>query len=256
MRAVILAAGLSWRLGSGFPPKSLFEFGGESLLLRHLSILSWCGVRDIVVGTGYREHLVNAELGRYRGAARVRTVFNPDFQEGNIVTLWRLAEALDCGEDVIVMDADVLYDFRLLERLLRSDQSSCLLFDRDYEPGEEPVKVCIRAGRVVEFGKIVDPAVQYDYQGESVGFFKLAAGVARRLRETVEHFIQHGQREALYEEAIRALLLHDDAVTIGYEEVTGLPWTEIDFHADLDRARRDVVPRLAALPTKKDHDAA
>lgn len=253
-KAIILAAGIGWRMGGGYPPKSLFEFGGRSLLMRHVDMLGACGVGEIVVGVGYRHHLVNAELEHCRGA-RVSTVYNPDFREGNIVTLWHLREHLDCGEDVMLMDADVLYDMRLLRRLVASAHASCLLLDRHCDPGEEPVKACVRGRRIVEFGKTIDPTVDCDFHGESVGFFKLSASCAARLREVVDGFIARGERDTMYEEALRALLQADADPTFGFEDVTGLPWIEIDFHSDLERARRDVLPRLHHLPEQAD-DAA
>ena len=128
MKAIIMAAGLGWRLGAGSPPKSLYEFGGKSLLLRHLAHLSALGIVDVVVGTGYRRHLIEAEIA---GISTVRTVYNPRFHEGNIVTLWQLAEELDCSQDVILMDADVLYDARLLAALVDSVHTNCLLLDRN-----------------------------------------------------------------------------------------------------------------------------
>jgi choline kinase len=32
---------------------------------------------------------------------------------------------------------------------------------------------------------------------------------------------------------------------VGFEEITGLPWTEIDFPHDLEYARNEVIPALA-----------
>ncbi len=48
---------------------------------------------------------------------------------------------------------DVLYDERLMARLLDSALPDCLLLDREIEPGDEPVKLCVRDGRIVDFRK-------------------------------------------------------------------------------------------------------
>lgn len=241
MKAIIMAAGIGWRLGEGSPPKSLYEFGGKSLLLRHVEYLNRLGVTNIVVGTGYRSHLMRAEL---TGIAGVRTVYNPDYREGNIVTLWCMAEELDCAEPVILMDADVLYDERLLATLLRSAHPNCLLVDRDVELDDEPVKVCISDGEIVDFSKTPDPGLTPEVIGESVGFFKLSAEGARQLREAIDILVGEGARELLYEEAIRKLILETPDRFIGFEDITGLPWTEIDFAHDLEHARRNILPRL------------
>ena len=47
-----------------------------------------------------------------------------------------------------------------------------------------------------------------------------------------------------YEEAIRDLILADPS-RFRAEDVTDLAWTEIDFEADVAKARDDVMPKLA-----------
>lgn len=246
MRALILAAGVGWRLGgnTGHPPKSLLRFDGKSLLERHLEILFAQGVQEVVVGVGYQAERVRAEIERCPMAGRVHAVFNPDYREGNVVTLWCLREHLSRGGEVIVMDADVLYHRHVMETLVRSPHRNCFLVDRNLEPGDEPVKLCIRDGRIVEFRKQVDPGLEYEFAGESVGFFKLSPELAERLRAAAEGYVERGEREAFYEEALRDLLLQDDGAAFGFEEVTGMPWIEIDFAEDVQRAMEDVFPRI------------
>ena len=44
-----------------------------------------------------------------------------------------------------------------------------------------------------------------------------------------------------YDDVLRAMVLAD---RFGLEDVTGLPWTEIDFPADVSRARDEVLPQI------------
>ena len=248
MKAVILAAGIGMRLGggAGAPPKCLLEFGGKSLLLRHLRILESVGVSRVAIGVGYEAGMVETELARYEGAMDVVTVFNPDYRQGNIVTLWRLRGELEDGGPVLLMDADVLYDHRIMAQLVSSPSPNCFLMDREFEPGDEPVKLCLREGRVVEFGKQVDDALEFDLQGESVGFFKLSPDIAGQLTVIAERFMAEGRTEAFYEEALRILALDAGGTRFGVEDITGLPWIEIDFPRDIETARQTVLPSLAA----------
>jgi choline kinase len=32
--------------------------------------------------------------------------------------------------------------------------------------------------------------------------------------------------------------------TFGYEDITGLPWIEIDFPQDIQRAQNDILPQI------------
>ncbi len=136
----------------------------------------------------------------------------------------------------------------MLARLQRSEHANAFLLDRELEPGDEPVKLCLRGGRPVEFRKRPDPAAgPFEVVGESVGFFRFDPDVAARLAAAVEDHVESDRLDEPHEEAIRDLV-RADPEAFGVEDVTGLPWIEIDFPADLERARREVLPRLADSP--------
>lgn len=250
MKAVVLAAGVGRRLGGGpdQPPKSLLRFGHQSLIARHIEILRHCGIESTLVVTGYKAALVQDELVHIRAFEEnfTRCALNPDFEAGSIVSLWTARHELTSGADILLMDADVLYDYRLLKQLVESRHVNCFLMDRDIEPGEEPVKLCVRDGRLVDFHKTVRNA--YDYCGESVGFFRLSPEVASRLALFAESYLSNNRRGEWYEEAIRDLLLESPTDTFGFEDVTGMPWIEIDFPEDVARAEREILPRLENPP--------
>ncbi|NIR29465.1 MAG: phosphocholine cytidylyltransferase family protein [Gammaproteobacteria bacterium] len=246
MLALIMAAGTGRRLaGSGYDvPKVLLRFGGRSLLERHVTLLERAGVDRLVVATGYGAQSVERELARLSPSPAVQTVHNPAYHEGSMVTLWQCRAALESGEDVLLMDADVLYDARLLAPLLGSPHRNCLLIDRGFEPGEEPVKVCVREGRAVELRKQIDPELVYDYEGESVGFFRLSGEAARHLAAIAGRYVRRGLRGAPHEEALRDLVRGEAGGPFGFEDVTGLPWIEIDFPEDVRRAGTKILSRL------------
>jgi choline kinase len=248
MRAIMLAAGVGARLGGGddHPPKALLEFGGKSLLRRHIEILRHAGIGELAVVTGYRADLIEAEIARAGGTGFARTILNPDYREGSIVSLWAARHALVEGGDILLMDADVLYDRRMIDRLMTTSHENCFLLDRDFEPGDEPVKVCVRGGSIVDFEKRVEG--EHDLRGESVGFFRFSPEIAARLAAAAEADAASdgasGRRQRMYEQAIREILLDSPASAFGYEDVTGVPWIEIDFPEDIERARIDILPRL------------
>ena len=245
MDALILAAGVGNRLGElgGDRPKSLLEFGGRSLLARHLDALAAVGVERLTVCVGYRHDAIEAELARH-ARMPVTTVHNPHYREGSVRSLWTARAALGSGTDILLMDADVLYAGHLLETLVRSRHPNCLLLDRDLPPGDEPVKICVRDGRIVEFRKIPDPAIRWDFAGESVGFFKFGPAAAAELAAGTERYIDQQREHEAYEEAIRDMVL-TQSQPLAFEDITGQPWIEIDFPDDVRRARDDILPRIA-----------
>ena len=242
--ALLLAAGVGARLGDSAEnrPKALLRFGGKTLLQRHLDVLASCGIHDIVIAVGFRADLIAEEIARLDVGIRVTLVENPRYTEGSVVSLWTLRDSLNSGGPLLLMDADVLYDERMIDSLVSSRHPLCLLMDRDLEAGDEPVKICVRDGRIVDFRKIVD--TPHDFHGESVGFFKLSEAAARDLAAAADRYVAAGRSDEPYEEALRDVLLMDAADVAGYEDVTGVPWIEIDFPQDVVRARDEILPRL------------
>ena len=245
MKAVMLAAGIGVRLESTFPrppPKVLLRFGGKSLLERHIRILKRQGIDELVLGIGYQCTEIEREIRVLGAQDFVRTVFNEDYRQGNIVTLWTLRDELCCGDTVLLMDADILYDEELPRRLTGSPHRNCLLLDRDLESGDEPVKVCIRNGEIVEFRKWL--SAKFDYCGESVGMFKLSSSAARSLIAQTQLYVRQDRLHEAYEEAIRDVLLTSPPGTFAVVDITGLPWIEIDFAEDIARAESTILPRI------------
>ncbi len=241
MKAIILAAGVGRRLGVDHP-KCLLDFDGRSLLQRHLDILVDHGIDDITIGVGHLADQVENAISESGHAEKVQTVFNPDFAKGSVLSLWTMRSSI-AGEDVILMDADVLYDERMISRLIETQQDSAFLLDRGFEEGDEPVKLCVRDGVVVEFRKQLASDLEFDFYGESVGFFRFGPAITERLAQRVEFYRNENLLEEHYEEAIRDLML-ETPNAIGYEDVTGIPWVEIDFPEDIVRAKNDILPKI------------
>ena len=252
MRAIILAAGRGSRLsqsqGSQLP-KCLLKFGGVSLLERHLRLLQAVGVQEVVMALGFEHQQVAAELARLAalGLPRAEIHINERFTLGSVLSVHVVAEAMRRGGEVLLMDADVLYDERIAQALAGgAAPGNRILIDRGFEMGEEPVKVCVRDGIPVELRKQVAPGLRYDTIGESVGFFRLDESAARRFADLVAQYVDSGRSNLPHEETLRDLILERSQV-FQIVDVTGAPWLEIDFPADIERANREVLPRLQCL---------
>ncbi len=237
MKAIILAAGRGERLGeaAGGRPKCLLQFGGETLLQRHIGILNDLGAQRIIIVTGYRHRDIAAELATLRSAAPVETILNPDYETGSVVSLDCAYDHLAGGAHCILMDADVLYEPAILGRLFATRYGNCFLLDREFEPGDEPVKLCVAGATPVEFSKQPDAHIPWDFQGESVGFFRFDGAVCRRLALQARSYLESNRREEPYEEVIRDLLMETPRL-FRFEDITGQDWIEIDFPADVERA--------------------
>ena len=117
MKAVILAAGVGRRLSEVLKqPKSLLAFNGRSLMQRHLENLARVGVTEICLCLGYEHEKILSGIQCPAGV-QLSHRFNPDYREGSMISLWTMREDFDAEEDVLLMDADVLYEFSILASL-------------------------------------------------------------------------------------------------------------------------------------------
>ncbi len=245
MNAIIYAAGRATRLGPAFAerPKILLEVGGRTLLDWHAERLAEVGVENLYLVTGHRREQIAAvlpELSAKHGL-RLYELHNPDFTEGSVVSMQVSLGVIEPSrEPVLIMDGDVIYDSELLRRLVRSRYASAGLIDFSYrDVDDDPVMVPIRDGWPVEFMK--QWRGEADRIGESVGFFKFAAEHIPALVEGTRKRMTGLSRRDSIDEVIRDVV---KAGLVGFEEITGLPWTEIDFPHDLEYARNEVIPAL------------
>ena len=246
MKAIMLAAGIGARLekGADFPPKTLLRFGGKTLLQRHAKILRHCGIEELVMGVGYQAQRIQREIADLGIGNFVRIVDCPEHAKGAVYTMWGLRAEFD--GPVLFMDGDVLYDHRIMARLLNSDHQTCFAMDRGVRFGDDPVKICFSDGRIVDFHK--QPTAAHDSFAEWIGFLRLSAEVASQIKAAMRPYIEAGRTDIIYEQVFLDILLSSADGTFGTADVTGLPWTEIDFPHDLDYAASTIFPRLQPLP--------
>jgi choline kinase len=242
MRAIILAAGVGWRLKphTETTPKSLMEIGGKSLLRRYLETFAALGLPEAVLVVGHLKEQVTAEAARGPAEVEVRFVVNEQFTRGNILSLWHARHEFD--DDILIMDGDVLFPRELLARVIAFPDVNAIAVDERFQDTGEEQKVVCEDGWVVEVTKKIsgDPRVR----GEAVGILRLSADAAEVLRGILEEFIETGKDSLEYEDAFRELAAE---VPIGVVEIGDLPWIEIDFEEDLAHAREDILPEVDRL---------
>jgi choline kinase len=210
-------------------------------------MLRSAGVTEVVLALGFRHELVQAEIERLAWTPRPEIALNMNFELGSVLTVHTVADALTRGGDVLLMDADVLYDERIMRTLVAgSSPVNRLLIDRDFEAGDEPVKLCVQAGVPIELRKQLAADLQFDVIGESVGFFRFENRAARRLAALVADYVATARAHLPHEEAVRDLI-KERSQPFEVADVTGFPWIEIDFPVDVVRATEEVLPQLEAL---------
>ena len=241
MKAIILAAGKGTRLdGAAVKPKCLVKIGGSTLLQRQIETLRDANIRKIVVVVGF-----GAESIRKACDSEISFVENRHFAEtSSMYSLWLAREHLTDG--FVVLNSDVLFHPELLSDLLESSHPDALLLSKTEDQsgplGDEEMKVKLQGDDlVVDISKQMDPM---DADGENVGIVKFSAAGAKVLVGYMDEFIAAG---TVKEWAPRAFLEFARHHPLHALSTKGLPWIEIDFPEDYQRAVTEVYPQIESL---------
>ena len=235
--AVILAAGSGTRLRplTADRPKCLLEVGGRTLLRHQLDALAACGVTDVVAVVGFCGDQVRRHAGR-----QVRYVENPHYETTNsLYSLWLAREELTRG--VLILNSDVLAPPRLFDRLLRAPAPDAVLVELGHAFDPEDMKVSLREGCVVDFGKDLPPDRSHAH---NVGVAKFCREGAARLTDCLGRLVAAGHQNDWAPVAFQEFAAHWQLAAVATD---GLPWIEIDYLDDLTRARAEVEPAIVSL---------
>jgi L-glutamine-phosphate cytidylyltransferase len=244
LRGIILAAGKGARLNgtAGDRPKCLLEVGGKTLVARQIEMLRFAGIDDVTVVVGCQADRVRRSCGQ-----DVQFIENSRFAQTNsLYSLWLARPLLPDG--FVVMNCDLLIHPQLLVDLVTARHADALLLayqeDDDVPLGDEEMKVKVRRGRVVDISKTM-PADEAD--GENVGIVKFGADGARRLVAYLDRRVASG---GLRDWAPRAFCDFAKEHPLHAVGTRGLPWTEIDFPEDYERAVHEILPEIDGVESE------
>ncbi len=238
MKAIILAAGTASRLRplTDSTPKCLLKIGGRSLLQRSIDALKANGISEIVIVTGYLHEQIESFVGQQYPGLRVTYIYNKEYSTtNNIYSLWLARPEAD-GEDVLLLDSDLLYDPAILNRVMACSHSNVLTLIR-HPLGEEEMKVVTdEQGSILEISKTCNPALA---AGESLGIERMSKSYTTALyRELALMIGREGLSNIFYERAFERLI--PQGHTFRVLDVSDLFSCELDTVEDFENASQKI----------------
>lgn len=154
MKAIILAAGMGTRLGKYTKelPKCMLSFGGKTLIEHQVETLRSAGIKDIIIVKGYMPNKIQIPGVKY--------YVNEDFANTNMVETLFKAEK-EMNDDILVCYSDILYEKKVLDKVLESKADIGVTIDEDYwdywkarldHPEQDTESLVVEGDRIVELG--------------------------------------------------------------------------------------------------------
>jgi len=234
MKVLIIAAGR----GSGFngeAPKShktLSPVCGLAVIER---ILAACPRADeLVIVTGYEAGILETQVRKLlEGEIALRFIHNPQWERANGVSVLAAREALSGEREFLLTMSDHVFEPALVEKLTARSPlpGGCLLaVDRSLEHVfdlDDATKVKLsEEGLIEQIGKGLE-----DFDAVDTGVFFCTPAVFQALSTAIKH-----GRESL-SDGIRILCENGK---MGYRDVTGCMWQDVDDPGSLTEARKRV----------------
>jgi choline kinase len=238
MQAIILAAGLSKRLRplTDTTPKCLLKAGGKTLLEMTINNILKNGINEFIMVTGYRENMIKDYIGANYPGLNIRYLTNYDYENNNnSYSLWMTKDYIK--GDSLLLDSDILFDYRIISKLLEFPHQNSLAVNSNHKLGEEEIKVIIDSTNKIEhIGKHLDPAKSY---GESIGIERFSPDFFNKLGEVLERkIVSERNVNEFYEASFQEL--YDAGNAMYAVDVSEYKSMEIDFPDDLKRAEEEV----------------
>ena len=233
MKAIILAAGVGLRIKplTDNCPKCLLKVGDNTILEMMISHIQNCGINEIIFVVGYLKEQIKCYVKTKFPDLNVSFVTNDKYAETNTGYSLMLVKDFIQDSGFIKFDGDVVFDKKILKKLIECKHDNCLCIDKNINIDAEEIKVIMdNQNRILKANKTVNPK---DAVGESIGIEKISKETAKLLFKELELMMQDKKNNQEYYEGAYERLIEKN-VPFYALDISGLKWVEIDSREDFD----------------------
>jgi choline kinase len=230
-QAIILAAGMGVRLKelNRGVPKGFISLGNDKPIIEHsIDALLACGIKDIIIVTGFMDKHYENLRSRY---PQIKTVRNEKYSEtGTMYSLWCARNLVNT--DFILLESDLIYEIRAIKELLESTNKNSILISNKTDAGDE-VYVEAEDNWVKQISK--DRKALSSIVGEFIGISKLSYDFYLKLIQKAE---ENFDSNLLISYDMDCFVAVAEINHLGFLKIEKLLWAEIDDVSQLNKAKK------------------
>ncbi len=251
MQALMLAAGRGSRLGKYTKnnTKCMLELNGRPLIDYAIENLKKVGINKLIMVVGYKKENVMKYLGREYNGVKIEYVENPIYDKTNNIYSLYLAKNKLVEDDTILLESDLIFEAKILERLLLDKRENLAVVDK-YQIWMDGTAV-----RLDEEDNIVGFYGKKDFNFQDVGdyyktvnIYKFSKDFSKKIYVPfLEAYIKAIGVNEYYESVINVITyLNLENIKLKALRLNGEKWYEIDDAEDKANAEIVFAPNADA----------
>lgn len=248
-RAVLLIAGVGERMRplTYKKPKCLLEIGnGKTLLDVQLDALEGAGITETILVVGYYGWKIREMYGSFYKGMKLRYFTNPYYAiTGGAHSLWLARNAFK-SRYTLIMDGDHVMGSELIKKLLSAPYKNCILYDPSRKELTEDTQIVGQNGLVKylawsQDGKLHKHVSRELCVGEALIIVKLSPNASSILKDEIDRYVRDGVGILEVITPFNNLFRRVDCWYVSTEK---MPWIEVDFVKDLEKAMSEIYPKI------------
>jgi len=239
-QAVIMAGGLGSRFGNRTQamPKGFIEIDGLAMVERSVQKLIAAGIEEIIIGTGHCSEFYDELAKKY---PVIKTVRNDNYEKTSSMGTLEVCAPL-VKESALLLESDLLYDSIGLFVLQNEERDNVILASGKTNSHDEVYLEVDDKGILCGVSK--DKSKIKNLAGELVGISKVTKSFLNKMVSFYDK--TRAQNAKIDYESVFCQIAQDsnDGEPIYVRKIEYYAWTEIDDEAMLERANKEVYPRI------------
>lgn len=250
--AVILAAGYGSRIQNLTKDhKSLLKINGKTLIEWHIEHLDKLGINKIIIVVGYQDEKIINQVGLAKYNTTIEFVRNNDYKnKGNGYSMYMGLEMTNQNDNILVIDADLVYKHEVILNFIKDPFSDSLLIGDGHLDDIECAKTLIDHNGYIR--KTIDKRFindeeldKYIFVGEAIGMIKFSKINRTNIINTCKDFFENSNNLSLNWEHLMNVYFKKSSMNTFMDKSNY--WIEIDTPEDFQNAinlflKKDIIP--------------